>query len=78
MQDIVIGGIYEHYKGKRYKVIALGRDSDTLEDVVIYEGQYDSEEFGNNPVWVRPVVEFVEHVVVGGVEQLRFRFIEKQ
>ena len=78
MSDIVIGGVYEHYKGKRYKVIALGRDSDTLEDVVIYEGQYDSEEFGNNPVWVRPVVEFVEQVVVGGVEQPRFAYTGKQ
>ncbi len=78
MSDIVIGGIYEHYKGKQYKVIALGRDSDTLEDVVIYEGQYSSEEFGDYPVWVRPVVEFVEHVVVGGVEQPRFAYTGKQ
>lgn len=77
MNDIVIGGIYEHYKGKQYKVIALGRDSNTLEDVVIYEGQYDSEEFGTRPIWVRPVAEFIEQVVVGGVEQPRFAYKER-
>ena len=40
---------YEHYMGGRYKVIAYGKDTDTLVDVVIYQ-----EMFGDHQIWVRP------------------------
>jgi hypothetical protein len=69
---IVIGDTYEHYKGQRYRVLMLGRDSESTEEVVVYQGLYDSEEFGENPVWVRPVKEFVETVEIEGVIRPRF------
>jgi len=27
---------YEHYKGQKYKVLSVGRHSETLEELVIY------------------------------------------
>lgn len=33
-------GIYEHYRGNKYKVLEVGRHSETLEELVIYQAQY--------------------------------------
>ena len=48
MQEITIGKTYRHYKGNVYKIIALGRHSETLEDMVVYQSVETGE------VWVRP------------------------
>ncbi len=64
-------GIYQHYKGKKYRVIAFARHSETLEEMVVYQALYTSEEFGENAVWVRPQKMFFEEVK--GVP--RFKFI---
>ena len=40
---------FEHYKGGKYRLVGFGRDSDTLEDVVIYQALY-----GAGQIWVRP------------------------
>lgn len=37
MQEITVGKIYRHYKGNIYKIIALGKHSETLEDMVVYQ-----------------------------------------
>ncbi len=60
---IKVGALYKHFKGKTYKIIAIARDCDTLEELVIYEGQYDSEEFGPKPVWVRKKRDFLSKKV---------------
>jgi hypothetical protein len=36
MQEVVIGGTYQHYKGKYYKVLGIAKHSETNEDLVIY------------------------------------------
>jgi hypothetical protein len=68
-------GIYKHSKtGNRYKVIALGKDSETLEDIVVYEALYE------NPVskiWIRPLAMFLEMVIVNGKKVPRFEFTGK-
>ena len=69
-------GRYKHYKGYDYEVIGLGKHSDTLEEYVVYRGLYNSEEFGNYPLWVRPKSVFVQKVKVNGVEVPRFRFVK--
>lgn len=69
-------GLYKHYKGNVYRVLALARHSETLEEVVVYEGLYDSPEFGRNPIFVRPKKMFCESVVVDGKEIPRFEFVE--
>jgi hypothetical protein len=63
-------GIYRHYKGKDYEVIALARHSETEEQLVVYRLMYDDFSY-----WVRPLAMFVEQVVVDGVEQPRFSLI---
>lgn len=57
---IQVGSIYEHFKTKNhYKVIAIGKHSETLEDMVIYEALYDNPK---SKIWIRPVSMFVEKV----------------
>lgn len=68
-------GIYEHYKKKRYQVIGIARYKDTMEDVVVYRALYDSEEFGNNALWVQPKMRFLEEVEIDGKLVPRFRYV---
>jgi len=37
-------GIYHHYKGGEYEVVAVGRLEATLEEVVIYKSLYEAVE----------------------------------
>ena len=69
-------GKYKHYKGKLYEVLGVARHSETLEELVVYQGMYDSEEFGKNPIWVRPKKMFLESVTIDGKEVPRFEFVE--
>lgn len=48
---------YRHFKGKCYKALMEGRDSETLEPVVIYQALY-----GEQGIWVRPKAMFYESV----------------
>lgn len=69
---IQIGATYRHYKGKEYKVIALAKHSETLEDMVVYAAQYESE-FPFGQVWCRPASMWNE--LVNGVP--RFELIKE-
>ena len=69
-------GRYQHFKGKTYELIAIARDSETMEEIAVYKADYDSPEFGKNALWVRPVKMFLENVNSNGKEVPRFRFIE--
>jgi hypothetical protein len=69
-KSIVIGGLYEHYKNKRYRVLAIARHSETLEELVVYQALY-----GEGGVWVRPVAMFIETVSVDGRVIPRFIYI---
>jgi hypothetical protein len=48
MQEILIGKNYKHYKGNFYKIIALAKHSETLEDMIIYQSVKDEA------TWARP------------------------
>lgn len=65
-------GIYRHYKGYDYRVIGLARIEASLEEVVVYQALYDTEDFGPNPIWVRPVTDFMQSVTVDGASVPRF------
>lgn len=53
-----MNGIYQHYKGKNYKILHVGYDTDTTQEVVIYQSLYINSEFGENAIWVRKKAEF--------------------
>lgn len=51
-----IGAIYRHYKNHQlYEVIAIGKHSETLEDMVVYKALYESAEFPMGQIWCRPL-----------------------
>ena len=66
-QKIVIGKIYKHYKGNVYKIIAIARHSETLEDMVVYSS------LDNSKIWVRPKSMWNEVIDSNGT--LRFTLI---
>lgn len=70
--EIVIGGLYQHYKGMNYIVHDLVRHSETLEWMVFYECLYDNPK---GKLWVRPKEMFLETVEVDGVKKPRFAYI---
>jgi len=63
----VTPGIYRHYKGKYYQVLATARHSETEEVLVVYRCLY-----GDFSIWVRPLDMFLETVRVDGHEVPRF------
>ena len=72
----MIGERYRHYKNqKEYIVIALGKNHDTLGDVVVYQGDYDDPKFGHHPVWVREIDDFTAMVDKDGQMVARFERI---
>ena len=69
-------GKYQHYKGKCYEVLGTAHHSETLEELVVYRALYESPEFGDQALWVRPKKMFLEEVVIEGKKVPRFRFVE--
>lgn len=67
---ITVGSEYEHYKGHRYKILAVARHSETLEEMVVYQALD-----GARPVWVRPLAMFLENVTIDGQEKPRFKAV---
>ena len=47
----------KHYKGNYYKVLGKSKNSETLEEMIVYQAGY-----GDNEVWVRPAYMFDEMV----------------
>ena len=65
-------GIYRHYKGQEYRVIAIPKHSETLEDFVLYEALYENPE---SQLWIRPVKECSESVEIAGQSMSRFEYV---
>ena len=72
-KELVLGGIYRHYKQKDYKVLHVARHSETEEKLVIYQALY-----GEYGIWARPLSMFLEDVTLpdGRVVE-RFSLIKK-
>ena len=69
-------GIYKHYKtGNLYKVIGIGKHSETLEDLVFYEALYDNPK---SKLWARPVKMFSEEVDTPEGKKPRFTFVSEK
>ena len=72
MKDIKLG-VYKHYKGNEYRVLAIASHSETLEKMVVYQALY-----GEYGIWVRPISMWNELVDVNGVETPRFKFLREE
>lgn len=57
MREIKIGANYHHFKGFRCKVLAVGKDAETLKEKVVYS-HIDNED----EIWIRDKEEFLSLV----------------
>jgi hypothetical protein len=73
--EIKIGGLYQHYKGKNYLVINIAKHSESMEWMVYYQCLYENSE---SSFWVRPLKMFLENVDIEGVSVPRFKYIGDQ
>lgn len=71
MSEKLALGIYRHYKGKDYEVIAVARHSETEEELVVYRLMY-----GDFSYWVRPLSMFTENIELDGVIKPRFQWLK--
>ena len=63
-------GVYEHYKGRKYFVIGLSRNTETNEVCVVYRPLYETDW----PQLVhRNAAMFFESVTIDGAQVPRFR-----
>jgi len=74
MTEIKLGK-YRHYKGKEYEILRIARHSETLEELVVYRALYNSPEFGENALWVRPKAMFLGNIIVDQTEVQRFKYV---
>lgn len=65
-------GIYQHYKGNKYKVLGVATHSENLEELVIYQDSNNKKK-----IWARPKKMFCEKVKVNGKKVPRFKYIGK-
>lgn len=70
-QSIIVGSLYEHYKGHHYKILGIARHSETLEEMVVYQALY-----GEGGIWVRPLAMFLENIMFNGQSQPRFKLVQ--
>ena len=58
---------YRHFKGNVYCVLHIAKNSETLEDMVVYQAMY-----GEGGIWVRPKALFEEVIERDGKTLRRF------
>ena len=63
---------YKHFKGNIYKHIGIAKDSETLENMVVYQAMY-----GDHQMWVRPEKMFFGKVERDGKVMQRFEEIDQ-
>ena len=70
-KDIQLG-LYEHFKGGKYEVLGVAKDTETMEESVVYKALD-----GDFSLWVRPLKMFLEEVESDGRKVKRFRYLGK-
>ena len=64
-------GKYQHFKGNYYQVLHIAKDSETEQDIVVYQPLY-----GERGIWVRPLAMFSEVIERDGKTMQRFKKVE--
>lgn len=75
MEEKVKLGKYKHFKNILVEVIGIAKDSETLEEMVIYKKLEDFKESKAGSLWVRPLTMFNETITRDGKTMKRFEFI---
>ena len=68
LDDALIGKEFVHFKGGHYRLVGYAKDSETLEQMCVYEALY-----GEGGLWVRSAAMFFENVNKPGYSGPRFR-----
>jgi molecular chaperone GrpE len=66
-------GIYRHYKGGEYRILNEVKNSETHEEMIVYQDINDERK-----IWVRPKKMFLEEIEVKGEKRPRFEFIQEE
>ena len=67
----MIGREFRHFKGNLYRLEGFAKDSETLEEMVVYRALY-----GEGELWVRPAKMFFETIERDGKTMKRFELVE--
>ena len=74
MDQLIVGGMYRHYKNKMYKVLHVAKHTETEEELVFYQALY-----GDYGIWARPLAMFLEDVALpDGSVVKRFAYVEEE
>ena len=68
----LIGREFRHFKGGRSRLEGVAKDSETLEEMVVYRALY-----GEGGLWVRPAKMFFETIERDGKTMKRFEVVEE-
>lgn len=63
-------GRYRHFKGNEYMALYIAKNSETRDDMVVYQALY-----GERGIWVRPASMWNETVERDGKKCKRFEYI---
>ena len=66
----LVGREFMHFKGKSYRLEGFAKDSETLEEMVVYRALY-----GEGGLWVRPAKMFFETIERDGKTMKRFALV---
>ena len=72
-QQSLIGREFRHFKGNLYRLEGFAKDSETLEEMVVYRALY-----GERGLWVRPAKMFFETIERDGKRMKRFQLLEEK
>ena len=64
---------YRHFKGGIYKFVGIAKDSETQEEMVVYQAVY-----GERQMWVRPKDMFFEEIEREWKRMPRFQELSEQ
>ena len=67
----LVGREFRHFKGNFYRLEGFAKDSETLEEMVVYRALY-----GERGLWVRPAKMFFETIEREGKKMKRFELVE--